>query len=147
MNQANFDIRALYYLCTKFCSGYAADGSKYKGIKPTRMMCLIGFSLFDNVKCRLHDYSMKNRYGRRLFNKPMFELGFFEYCKDNVNDNLQHVAKFLSSGKAEANYPEFLKKAAEIVRIENLNEKEREAMRLYETLEERISLSTAESSN
>ncbi|MDR1523308.1 MAG: PD-(D/E)XK nuclease family transposase [Endomicrobium sp.] len=138
LKEENFDMRALYYLCTKFCDGYSKEGNKYKGLKPVRMMCLTGFTIFSNTNDSFHKYAMKDMKGRYLFNKPTFELGVFEYCKENVPDNLKQIAEFLRSGKVELNYPSFLKRAAEIVRLENLDEKEREAMQMYETLEEKM---------
>ncbi|MDR1523305.1 MAG: Rpn family recombination-promoting nuclease/putative transposase [Endomicrobium sp.] len=135
-----FDLRALYYLCVKFCNGYAEKGAKYAGLKPVRMMCLLGFQLFKNKDKRFHNYSLIEREDKSyLFNMPTFELSFFEYRKKNkLNDNLEYVSKFLKSGIVENNYPDFLKKAADIVLITNRNAREREAMQMYDDLDVKI---------
>jgi hypothetical protein len=142
--QQNFSARALYYLCSRFCSTYHIRGTAYDDLKAIKMMCLLGFSRNldkeDEEKEQpyvIEKYTLQNVKGKGYIPK-LLDLRFFEYNQPDLEGRLGYISKFLLSGKIEHDFPVYLQKAAKVVEYTNLSEKEKRAMEMYVTLEQKI---------
>jgi hypothetical protein len=142
--QQNFNARALYYLCSRFCSTYNMRGFAYDDLKAVKMMCLLGFSRNleneynkDDKPYRIERYTLQNEKGKEYAAK-LLDLRFFEYNQPNLEGRLGYISKFLLSGKIESDFPVYLQKAAKVVEYINLSEKEKRTMEMFQTLEERM---------
>jgi len=144
-----FDERAIYYPLDRYCKNYGkygametdADGKPYlySSLRPVYSLNVLGYTHYDDADAlrifELYDPKRRKRYG-----KDLLRIGFFELSKDKVETkNQRHWQTYFKTGEAGADAPEYIKKAAQVIKYVNLSEEERrivDAMSRYEANEQ-----------
>jgi predicted transposase/invertase (TIGR01784 family) len=145
-----YDRRALYYACDAYRAAYNdpkrltayADGkvNRYESLRPLYALNILAYNHFKEDSDALHKFELYDRkHGIILTDektgKELFAVTFFESGKLAVeNENQKYWQMYFNGQPVPEEAPEYIKEAAKLLDIANLNEEERE---MYESCEQR----------
>ena len=133
-----FAERFLYYPFERFCQnygqprqmteGYVGGEKRYSSIRPVYALNIIGEPHFtqddDNDAFRI--FEMYDPQRNKIYPKQLIKIGFFELTKSNVETPQQRYWQtYFNTGFADPDAPEYIQKAAEIIKFDNLTKEER----------------------
>jgi hypothetical protein len=152
--EPDFGRRSLYYPFETYCSNYNEDrdeinletleteiiqsgrGERYASLRPVYSLNILGYNCFNDE----HPLRILKLFDPELgvgLDEDFIKLAYFELTKDNVRTEAQAFwATYFKTGVAPDEAPEYIKRAAEIIRVVNLDQKERDMLSRQERGEE-----------
>jgi len=142
-----FIVRALRYAFDKFCRNYGRQGEMerrpdgeyllYSSLKPVYMLNILGYQQFTTDDDALRILTLYDYRRKKSLDREYLTIAFFELGKDYVEtENQRHWRTCFNTGEASDNAPEYIKKAARIISIDNLEPEEREMINRLEDNQE-----------
>jgi predicted transposase/invertase (TIGR01784 family) len=141
--------RMMYYSSTKFCENYGnlalmRNESKYSSLYPMYTINILGFNRYED-DLAIHRFVNMDIDTGIHFNEPdLTIIGVFELKKQNFDNfdrfdkyqNLLYWREFFLTGKADETAPDYIKKAADIIKTANFSKEEKRMVDVFERAEQ-----------
>ena len=137
-----FDERSIYYPLRRFCDNYSIMGSmeagsdgkpnRYSSLRPVYALNILDYTHFhDDDSLRIFELYDPKRNKRPI--KELLKIGYFELTKNNIETaNQRHWHDYFKTGEANADAPDYIKKASSLIEVVNLGEEERKVVNVLE---------------
>ena len=140
-------VRALRYAFDMFSGNYNRQGEmergqggeffRYSSLKPVYLLNILGYSQFISDDDALRVLTLYDRKRNKALDREYLTIAFFELKKNNIETtNQRHWRTCFTTGEAPDDAPEYIKKAARIISIDNLEPEEREMINQLEDAQE-----------
>jgi predicted transposase/invertase (TIGR01784 family) len=144
---AYFTPRSLYYTFDMFCGNYNRQGAmrqrkggsfyRYSSLKPVYTLNILGYPHFGGDNDVLRVFTLYDRKRDKSFDVEYVTVAYFELTKPDVETaNQRHWQTYFKTGEAQGDAPEYIRKAAQLVEIDNLEPEEREMIDQLEKAQE-----------
>lgn len=124
--------RSLYYLSGTYQSTYGQEDlmettNKYGALRPAFSINILGFSLFKQDDKAVHTFALYDKENEIKLSEPdLLTVSYFElHKKDRERKNLKYWQDLFLYGKADADAPIYMQRAAEVLKISNFSKGER----------------------
>jgi len=127
--QDTYSSRVLYYAFSRFCANYDKAGGKYKDLNPVYTLSILEESFFADDKAtkvfRLYDDCVNIAMDREYLT-----VGFFELAKKEGfrNRHQEYWRKYFLGERLPDDAPGYIRRAEELIRIDNLSREEFEML-------------------
>jgi hypothetical protein len=144
---ADFMERSEYYLCTGFTGNFnklqeVPNKSKFATLTPIYSLNVLAKNHIENDDFAFHCFEQFDRVHQILFPGNYLVSGYFELNKPIIEKEiLRHWQTFFRTGEVEEGAPDYIKKAGDLVKYENLSKDEQkvlDALEKYEAIYETV---------
>jgi predicted transposase/invertase (TIGR01784 family) len=135
----NFVNRSIYYMIEAFSENIKNSamssykkGDIYSSLNPSFGINILDFNLFNNNEPAVKIFSMREELSNELLldnnGKPPLNLAYFNLQSSNIpnESNIKHWRSFFRGEELEDSAPDYIKKAREIIKYQNLKREEQE---------------------
>jgi predicted transposase/invertase (TIGR01784 family) len=137
-----FAERSLYYTFSLYCNNYNRRelmehdlgniASRYSSLRPVLSLNILRHSFFDD-EFSFRNFILHDPERNLSFDAGLLRIAYFEIDKElSETQNHQYWKEYFLTGTAPNDCPEYIKKAATVIKFENLAQEEKDMINTFE---------------
>ncbi|GHU56151.1 hypothetical protein AGMMS49975_18980 [Clostridia bacterium] len=126
-----FDERSMYYNFDKYCQNYGDETSLkipknlYSSLKPVYTLNILRYNAFESDRA-FRVFKIFDEVEQKEFTPLIMRIGYFEILKTkSTSENQEYWRNFFISGETDDTAPDYIKRAADVIKLVNMSEEER----------------------
>ncbi|GHU74169.1 hypothetical protein FACS1894188_01610 [Clostridia bacterium] len=127
-----FGERSMYYTFDKYCQNYGDEltlkipQNLYSSLKPVYTLNILRYNAFENSDRAFRVFKIFDEEEQKEFEPLTIRVAYFEILKTKAtNKNQEYWREFFISGETDDTAPDYIKRAADVIKLVNMSEEER----------------------